>query len=35
MMGLDVGPARLPLVPMEDAKREALRNELKTLRLLQ
>ncbi len=35
MMGLDVGPARLPLVPMDDNKREALRNELKTLGLLQ
>ncbi len=35
MMGLDVGPVRLPLVPMDDNKREALRNELKTLGLLQ
>lgn len=34
MMGLSVGPARLPLIPMDDAKREALRAELLRLGLL-
>lgn len=34
MMGLSVGPARLPLVPMTDDKREALRAELLRLGLL-
>ena len=28
MMGLDAGPARLPLVPMADAARETLRATL-------
>ncbi len=34
MMSLSVGPARLPLVPMDDGKREALRAELTRLGLL-
>lgn len=34
MMGLKVGPARLPLVPMDDAKRENLRAQLTKMGLL-
>lgn len=34
MLGKEVGPARLPLVPMADDKREALRAELEKLGLL-
>lgn len=34
MLQMDVGPARLPLVPMSDAARENLRNQLKACGLL-
>lgn len=34
MMGLQVGPARLPLIPMADDKREQLKTELNKLGLL-
>jgi 4-hydroxy-tetrahydrodipicolinate synthase len=34
MMGMQVGPARLPLIPMADDKRELLKAELNKLELL-
>ncbi len=34
IMGMNVGPCRLPLVPMSDAKRNALINELKAVDLV-
>jgi 4-hydroxy-tetrahydrodipicolinate synthase len=34
LMGLQVGPARLPLIPMADDKREILKAELKNAGLL-
>ncbi len=34
IMGMNLGPCRLPLVPMSDAKREALKNELKKVDLI-
>ena len=35
IMGMEVGPCRLPLVPMSDAKRAALAEELKKVGLVQ
>lgn len=34
IMGMNLGPCRLPLVPMSDSKREALKNELKKVDLI-
>ncbi len=34
IMGMNLGPCRLPLVSMSDAKREALKNELKKVDLI-
>ena len=34
MMGMNVGPLRMPLAPMTDAAREALRAELKKHNLI-
>ena len=34
LMGMDVGPCRLPLAPMADAARETLRAELQKMKLL-